>query len=33
MEVPLGVFAGVVTGEGPTKDAVPTAVGALVGGV
>ncbi len=33
MEVPLGAFAGVVTGEGPTKDAVPTAVGALVGGV
>lgn len=33
MEVPLGAFAGVVTGEGPTKDVVPTAVGALVGGV
>ena len=33
MEVPLGAFAGVVTGEGPTKDAVPTSVGPLVGGV
>jgi NADPH-dependent 2,4-dienoyl-CoA reductase/sulfur reductase-like enzyme/Fe-S-cluster-containing hydrogenase component 2 len=33
MEVPLGAFAGVVTGEGPTRDAVPTSVGPLVGGV
>ena len=33
MEVPLGAFAGVVTGEGPLKDAVPTSVGALEGGV
>jgi sarcosine oxidase, subunit alpha len=33
MEVPLGAFAGVVTGEGPTRDAAPTSVGPLVGGV
>jgi NADPH-dependent 2,4-dienoyl-CoA reductase/sulfur reductase-like enzyme/Pyruvate/2-oxoacid:ferredoxin oxidoreductase delta subunit/bacterioferritin-associated ferredoxin len=33
MEVPLGAFAGVVTGEGPTRDAVPASVGPLVGGV
>ena len=33
MEVPLGAFAGVVTGEGPAKDAVPVSVGPLVGGV
>lgn len=33
MEVPLGAFAGVVTGEGPTRDAVPTSVGTLQGGV
>ncbi len=33
MEVPLGAFAGVVTGEGPMKDAVPTSIGPLVGGV
>ena len=33
MEVPLGAFAGVVTGEGPTRDAAHTSVGPLVGGV
>jgi hypothetical protein len=33
MEVPLGAVAGVVTGEGPAKDAVPVSVGPLVGGV
>jgi sarcosine oxidase, subunit alpha len=33
MEVPLGAFAGVVTGEGPLRDAVPTSVGTLEGGV
>ena len=33
MEVPLGAFAGVVTGEGPARDAVPVSVGPLVGGV
>ena len=33
MEVPLGAFAGVVTGEGPARDAAHTSVGPLVGGV
>ena len=33
MEVPLGAFAGVVTGEGPLKDAAPTGVAVLEGGV
>jgi hypothetical protein len=33
MEVPLGAFGGVVTGEGPTRDAAPTSVGTLEGGV
>jgi len=33
MEVPLGAFAGVATGTGPTRDAAPTSVGTLDGGV
>ena len=33
MEVPLGAFAGVATGTGPTRDAAPSSVGTLEGGV
>jgi NADPH-dependent 2,4-dienoyl-CoA reductase/sulfur reductase-like enzyme/Fe-S-cluster-containing hydrogenase component 2/bacterioferritin-associated ferredoxin len=33
MEVPLGAFAGVPTGAGPTRDAAPASVGVLEGGV
>jgi ferredoxin len=33
MEVPLGAFAGVATGAGPTRDAAPASVGTLEGGV
>jgi bacterioferritin-associated ferredoxin len=33
MEVPLGAFAGVATGEGPKRDAAPASVGTLEGGV
>jgi NADPH-dependent 2,4-dienoyl-CoA reductase/sulfur reductase-like enzyme/Fe-S-cluster-containing hydrogenase component 2 len=33
MEVPLGAFAGVATGAGPTRDAAPSSVGVLEGGV
>jgi NAD(P)H-nitrite reductase large subunit len=33
MEVPLGAFAGVATGTGPTRDAAPASIGTLDGGV
>ena len=33
MEVPLGAFAGVVTGEGPARDAGAKPVGPLEGGL